>query len=145
MLSTETMERIIKLLREGNPTQSVAKGVGLSPSAVSKMWCKYKQIRRDAKEKYQGRPKMMSKGQDRKRKALKIENAQQNKWAKTGVNVCDQIVRNHLNEMGFTYKKKAKPNPAQTPEQKKTRFQWPKDKHSWTEHDWMKVIFSEES
>lgn len=28
-----------------------------------------------------------------------------NKWAETGVNVCDGTVRNRLKEMGFTYRK----------------------------------------
>lgn len=34
--------------------------------------------------------------------ALKIENVKQNKWIKTGVNVCNRAVRNLANEIGFT-------------------------------------------
>ncbi len=67
-----------------------------------------------------------------------------NKWAETGVNICDRTVRNGLKEMGFTYRK-AKRKPSVTPKQKKTRLQWAKEKQSWTVDDWMKVIFSDES
>ena len=67
-----------------------------------------------------------------------------NKWAETGVNVCDRTVRNRLNEMRFTYRK-AKRKPALTPKQKKTRLQWAKEKQSWSVDDWMKVKFSDES
>ena len=42
-LSIKTMERTIKLLQQGNPTWRVAKDVGCFQSAVSKIWCKYKQ------------------------------------------------------------------------------------------------------
>uniref|UniRef100_A0A672Q5G6 Transposase Tc1-like domain-containing protein n=1 Tax=Sinocyclocheilus grahami TaxID=75366 RepID=A0A672Q5G6_SINGR len=67
-----------------------------------------------------------------------------NKWLESGVNVCDRTVRNRLNKMGFTYRK-AKRKPALTPKQKTTRLQWSKEKQSWSVHDWMKVIFSDES
>ena len=106
-LSVETMERIIKLLKEGNSTRSVVKDVGCFQSAVSKIWSKYTQNGKVVKGKHTGR----SKRQDRKLKARCLENRQctrkemKNKRAETGVNVCDQNVRNRLKEMGFTYRK----------------------------------------
>ena len=36
------MERIIKLIQEGNSQKSVAKDVSYFSSAVCKSWCKYK-------------------------------------------------------------------------------------------------------
>uniref|UniRef100_A0A4W6BLW5 Transposase Tc1-like domain-containing protein n=1 Tax=Lates calcarifer TaxID=8187 RepID=A0A4W6BLW5_LATCA len=132
-------ERIIKLLKEGKSSRSVAKDVGCSQSAVSKIWTKYKQ-----------HGKVTSKRQDRKLKAICLENRKctakqmRNKWEETGVNVCDRTVRNRLKEMGFTYRK-AKRKPSLTPKQKKTRLQWAKEKQLWTVDDWMKVIFSDES
>ncbi len=110
-LSVETMERIIKLLQEGNPSRSVAKEVGCSQSAVSKIWCKYKQNGKVTKGKHTSRPRKTSKRQDRKLKAICLENRNctmkqmKNKWAETGVNVCNRTVRNRLNEMGFKYRK----------------------------------------
>ena len=38
--SIETMERIVKLIQEGNPQWSGAKDVDYSQSAGSKIWCK---------------------------------------------------------------------------------------------------------
>uniref|UniRef100_A0A3Q3AU23 Tc1-like transposase DDE domain-containing protein n=1 Tax=Kryptolebias marmoratus TaxID=37003 RepID=A0A3Q3AU23_KRYMA len=108
-------------------------------SAVSKTWAKYKQHWKVVKGKHTGRPRNTSKHQDRKLKAICLENRKcttkqvRNKWEETGVNVCDRTVRNHLKEMGFTYSKA------------KRKLQWAKERQSWTVDDWMKVIFSNES
>ncbi len=67
-----------------------------------------------------------------------------NEWKETGVNVCEQTVRKHLKEMGFT-NRKVKGKPSLTPKQNKTRLQWAEEKQWWTVDDWMKVIFSDES
>jgi len=68
-LSVETMERIIKLLKEGNSTQSLAKHVGCSQSAVSKIWSEYKQNGKIVKGKHAGQTRKMLKCQERKLKA----------------------------------------------------------------------------
>ncbi len=75
-LPVEMMERIIKL-QEGNPSWSVAKEVGSSQSAASKIWCKYKQKGKVIKEKQadQGRHQSIE-IENSKQFALKIENAQ---------------------------------------------------------------------
>lgn len=149
-MSVETKERIIKLLKEGKSSRNVAKNVGCSQSAVSKIWTKYKSNGKVVKGKRTGRPRKTSKRQDRKLKAICLENRKcttkqmRNKWAESGVHVCDRTVRNRLKEMGFTYRK-AKRKPSLTSKQKKTRFQWAKERQSWTVDDWMRVIFSDES
>uniref|UniRef100_A0A3B3QDG3 Transposase Tc1-like domain-containing protein n=1 Tax=Paramormyrops kingsleyae TaxID=1676925 RepID=A0A3B3QDG3_9TELE len=149
-LSVETIERIIKLLQGGKSTRSVAKDVGRSQSAVSKIWSRYKQNGKVVKGKHTGRRRKTSKRQDRKLKAICLENRKytakqmKDKWAETGGNVCDRTVRNRLREMGFRYRK-AKRKPSLIPKQKKTRLQWDEEKQSWTVDDWMKVVFSDES
>uniref|UniRef100_A0A3B5B7H8 Transposase Tc1-like domain-containing protein n=1 Tax=Stegastes partitus TaxID=144197 RepID=A0A3B5B7H8_9TELE len=111
----------------------VAKDAGCSQSAVSKIWTKYKQHGKVVKGKHTGRPRKTSKCQDRKLKAICLENRKctakqmRNKW-----------------EMGFT-SRKAKQKPSITPKQKKIRLQWAKEYQSWSVDDWMKVIFSDES
>lgn len=55
-MTIETMERIIKLLQDVNPTGSVAKNGCGSQSAVCKTWCKYKQSMKIIKGKQKGRP-----------------------------------------------------------------------------------------
>lgn len=63
------------------------------------------------KAKHTSRPLRASERQDRKHKEICPGNrrsaAQQmeNKRAETGFNVCDRIVRNRLNEIGFTQTK----------------------------------------
>ena len=149
-MSIETMERIIKLLREGNPTRIVAKDIGCSQSAVSKIWGKYKQNGEVIKGKHTGRPRKTSKRQDKKLKAICRENKtfttkeMKNKWAEIGVNVSDRTVRNRLNEMGFT-DRKAKRKQELTPKQKKTKLQLAIEKKSWTGSldDWMRTIFGD--
>uniref|UniRef100_A0A3B5QUP0 Transposase Tc1-like domain-containing protein n=1 Tax=Xiphophorus maculatus TaxID=8083 RepID=A0A3B5QUP0_XIPMA len=149
-MSLETKERIVKLLEEGNPSRMVAKDVGCSQSAVSKIWTKYKQHGMVVKAKRTGRPRKTSKRQDKQLKAICLENRKsttkqmKHKWEEVGVNVCDRTVRNRLEEMGFQYRK-AKRKPALTPKHKRTRLQWAKERQSWTVDDWMKVVFSDES
>uniref|UniRef100_A0A3Q0RED3 Transposase Tc1-like domain-containing protein n=1 Tax=Amphilophus citrinellus TaxID=61819 RepID=A0A3Q0RED3_AMPCI len=130
-MSIETKERIIKLLKEGKSSRSVAQDVGCSQTAVSKTWTKYKQHGKVVKGKHTGRPRKTSKRQDRKLKAICLENRK--------FNVCNRTVRNRLKEVGFTYRK-AKRKPSLTPKQTKTRLQWAKERQSWTVDDWMKVI-----
>uniref|UniRef100_A0AAR2K6C9 Transposase Tc1-like domain-containing protein n=1 Tax=Pygocentrus nattereri TaxID=42514 RepID=A0AAR2K6C9_PYGNA len=149
-MSLETKERIVKLLEEGNSSRMVAKDVGCSQSAVSKIWTKYKQHGMVVKAKRTGRPRKTSKRQDKELKAICLENRKsttkqmKHKWEEAGANVCDRTVRNRLKEMGFQYRK-AKRKPSLTPKQKRTRLQWAKERQSWTVDDWMKVIFSDES
>uniref|UniRef100_A0A3B5AUW2 Transposase Tc1-like domain-containing protein n=1 Tax=Stegastes partitus TaxID=144197 RepID=A0A3B5AUW2_9TELE len=131
-MSVETKERIIKLLKVGKSSRIVAKDVGCSQSAVSKIWTKYKQHGKAVKGKHTGKPRKTSKCQDRKLQAICLENRKcttkqmRNKWAETGVNV-------------------SKRKPSSTRKQKKNRLQWAKEYQSWTVDDWMKVIFSDES
>uniref|UniRef100_A0A3B1JWP7 Transposase Tc1-like domain-containing protein n=1 Tax=Astyanax mexicanus TaxID=7994 RepID=A0A3B1JWP7_ASTMX len=126
-MSLETKERIVKLLEEGNSSRMVAKDVGCSQSAVSKIWTKYKQHGMVVKAKRTGRPRKTSKRQD---KQLKMKH----KWEEAGANVCDRTVRNRLKEMGFQYRK-AKRKPSLTPKHKRTRLQWAKERQSWTVDD----------
>ena len=56
------------------------------------------------KRKYTLRPRKKSKLQDKKLKAIRVENRKSttkiiNKWVETGINVCYRIVRNQLNGM----------------------------------------------
>ncbi|CAJ0940514.1 unnamed protein product [Ranitomeya imitator] len=96
--SIETKEKIIKLLKEGKSSRNVAKDVGCSQSAVPKIWAKYKQHGKFVKGKHTGRPRKTSKLQDRKLKAICLQNRKcttkqmRNEWVETGVNVCDRTV-----------------------------------------------------
>uniref|UniRef100_A0A3B1JFU1 Transposase Tc1-like domain-containing protein n=1 Tax=Astyanax mexicanus TaxID=7994 RepID=A0A3B1JFU1_ASTMX len=128
-MSLETKERIVKLLEEGNSSRMVAKDVGCSQSAVSKIWTKYKQHGMVVKAKRTGRPRKTSKRQDKQLKAICLENRKsttkqlkmKHKWEEAGANVCDRTVRNRLKEMGFQYRK-AKRKPSLTPKHKRTRL-----------------------
>jgi transposase len=115
----------IKLFKEGKSSRNVAKDVGCSQSAVSKIW--YKQHGKVVKGKHTGRPRKTSKRQDRKLRAICLKNRKcttkqmRNEWEETGVKVCDRTVRNRLKEMRFTYRK-AKRKPSLTPKQKKQGY-----------------------
>uniref|UniRef100_A0A8B9LAI1 Transposase Tc1-like domain-containing protein n=1 Tax=Astyanax mexicanus TaxID=7994 RepID=A0A8B9LAI1_ASTMX len=126
-MSLETKERIVKLLEEGNSSRMVAKDVGCSQSAVSKIWTKYKQHGMVVKAKRTGRPRKTSKRQDKQLKAICLENRKST----------TKQMKNRLKEMGFQYRK-AKRKPSLTPKHKRTRLQWAKERQSWTVDDWMK-------
>uniref|UniRef100_A0A3B1K0N2 Transposase Tc1-like domain-containing protein n=1 Tax=Astyanax mexicanus TaxID=7994 RepID=A0A3B1K0N2_ASTMX len=102
------------LAKKGNSSRMVAKDVGCSQSAVSKIWTKYKQHG------------MTSKRPDKQLKAICLENRKsttkqmKHKWEEAGANVCDRTVRNRLKEMGFQYRK-AKRKPSLTPKHKKNK------------------------
>uniref|UniRef100_A0A096MI25 Transposase Tc1-like domain-containing protein n=1 Tax=Poecilia formosa TaxID=48698 RepID=A0A096MI25_POEFO len=130
------------------PSCMVAKDVGCSQSAVSKIWTKYKQRGMVVKTKCTSRPRKTSKCQDKQLKAICLENRKittkqmKHKSEEAGVDVCDRTVKNRLKDMGFQYRK-AKRKPALTPKHKRTRLQRAKERQSWTVDDWMKVIFSD--
>lgn len=68
-----SVDRIIQLLHDGNPTQSVARDVGCSHSAVCKNGERVQAKQEGYEGKHTGRWKM-SKHQDRKLKAMCFEN-----------------------------------------------------------------------
>uniref|UniRef100_A0A3Q1GH88 Transposase Tc1-like domain-containing protein n=1 Tax=Acanthochromis polyacanthus TaxID=80966 RepID=A0A3Q1GH88_9TELE len=116
---------------EGESSWNVAKDVGCSQSAVSKVWTKYKQHGKVLKGKHTSRSRKTSKRQDKKFKAICLENRKC---------TAKQMGRNWRN--GIKYRK-AKQKPS--PKQNKTRLQWAKEKQLWTVDYWMKVVFSDES
>jgi len=67
-----------------------------------------------------------------------------NKWAETGINICNQAGRSWKKEMWFPFRK-AKYEPSVTPKEKKTRSQRAEEKQPWTVDGWMKVMFRDES
>uniref|UniRef100_A0A8C5HUA9 Transposase Tc1-like domain-containing protein n=1 Tax=Gouania willdenowi TaxID=441366 RepID=A0A8C5HUA9_GOUWI len=107
--------------KKGKSLRNVAKDVGLSQSAVSTIWTKYKQHGKVVKGKRTGRRRKTSKHQDRKLKAICLENRKltakqmRNKWAETGV--CVRTVRNRLKGMRFT-SRKAQRKPSLTAKQR---------------------------
>lgn len=83
-----TMQRIIKLIHEGNQQWSVTENVACSDSIVSKIWYKYKRNGIVPKGKENGRPQKTSKCQNRKHKTMCIENRnimQENKRKRNGL------------------------------------------------------------
>ena len=73
-LSIETMEKIVKLIQEGNLQWSVVEVFSFSQSAGSKIWWKYKRNKVVKKGKYTGRLWKTSECQDRKLKEICLEN-----------------------------------------------------------------------
>ena len=165
--SLETVERIIKLLQEGNSTQRCW-------SAGSEIWSKYKQNGKEVKGETDG-----SKHRDRKLKAtcLKIENVQQKKmhrsrslclWANcrkpaegNGINVYafsfypkrltnEDITLQLTAKLTITLSEafsiqKSQSKASVTPKEKKSRSQRAEEKQPWTVDGWMEVRFRDES
>uniref|UniRef100_A0A3P9NRZ9 Transposase Tc1-like domain-containing protein n=1 Tax=Poecilia reticulata TaxID=8081 RepID=A0A3P9NRZ9_POERE len=107
-MSLKTKERFVKLPEEGNPSSMVAKDVGCSQAAVSKIWTKYKQH-------------VKAKRTNKQLKAICLENRK----------ITTKQMKNRLKDMGFQYRKD-KQKPALAPKHKRTRLQWAKERQLWT-------------
>ena len=60
-LSNVVWKRTVKLLKEGLSTRIVSKQIGISQSAIGKIWIKFKHTGIHLKEKCKGRPRKTSK------------------------------------------------------------------------------------
>ena len=124
-MSVETKGEDYKT-QESKSSQNIARDVGCSQSAVSKIWTKNKQNGKVVKGKHTGRPEKTSTCQDRKLKTICLENRKcttRQMRNKSGVSFCDRTIRNRWRQMGFTYRKD-KWKPSLTPPQRKQGYSW---------------------
>lgn len=149
--SKEVKNSIIQLLRNGKKQKEVASIIGCSQGMVSKLWAKYRNTGMVENRNRCGRPQATTPRQDKQLirlcRQMRKSTSQQmnNNWAEmTGSVVTARTLRNRLHEKGYSYAK-AKTKPYLTPKHRKTRLRWAKERRNWTEEEWGKVIFSDES
>ena len=67
------MEKIIKLIQEGNSPKSLSKDIDCFLLIGSKIWCKYERNGKATKRKHTGRPQKISKRPNRKLHEIYLE------------------------------------------------------------------------
>ena len=147
-VTVDIRNNIISMLSNGQSIREVSKKIGISKSAVQEIRTKYVP---DIPKPPPGRPRKLS-VQDKRHcvrsvtsgrvptataatKKLKSEH-------KTNVNA--NTVRRALKEAGLKAKKKVK-KPDLSAKNIKERLQFAKDHEDWTEADWERVIWSDET
>uniref|UniRef100_A0A8C6KFX3 Tc1-like transposase DDE domain-containing protein n=1 Tax=Nothobranchius furzeri TaxID=105023 RepID=A0A8C6KFX3_NOTFU len=143
---TAVQKTIIDTLhKEGKTQKVIAKEAGCSQSSVSK------HINRQAKgRKKCGRKKCTSSRDNRTLQRIVTTNPFKNvgeihkEWTAAGVSASRTTTRRLMKDMGFRCRIPCV-KPLLNMKQRKKRLAWAKDKKDWTDAEWSKVMFSDES
>jgi transposase len=153
-ITEEKKVEIKAFLQTGNlPKAEIARLVGVSRSVVSRIATKVRdnlatQSRRKGKC---GRKRCTSKRQDiqiirtvknNRKTSVKLLNS--SLAAAAGIYVSDRTLRRRFKERGFLARRPYR-KPLLTPRMVKSRLLWAKMHKKWSQKDWNKVIFSDES
>jgi transposase len=147
-ISENTKNNIISALRQGLSTRKVAKMCGVCQFTVCKV---YKEYIPNLRLSSPGRPASLS--PQNKRLCVRAMTSGKLKSAgqaakhlekRLGVKVSDQTVRRALKEAGLEAARKVI-KPRLTPQQISSRLEFAKRHKDWTNADWARVIFSDET
>ncbi len=133
------------LHKEGKTQKVIAKEAGCSQSSVSK------HINREAKRrKICGRKKCTSNRDNRTLERIVKQNPFKNvgeihkEWTAAGVSASRTTTHRRMQDMGFSCRIPCV-KPLLNNRQCQKRLAWAKDKKDWTDAEWSKVMFSDES
>lgn len=150
-ISLDMKNRVINFYKNGQKQADIGRRLGTHKCIISRIIKQFNTFGNVVSLKRGGRHRKTTKAQDRWIKqtseqdpfmsSLKI----QHKLAEeTGVSVCSRTVRNRLLEAGLHGRRPAK-KPLLSKKNRRDRIRFARLYSHWTEHDWKKVIFSDES
>jgi transposase len=141
----------VALHNEGYSTRDIAHRIGFNKSSVSRLLKKWKDTGSTERKEGRGRKKLSTPSQDRFLMRLSLRNrlATSTDLKPIWESVLEQqvsarTIRRRLCGMGMTSHRPTK-KPLLTKKMKSARLKWAKEHRSWTEDDWRKVVFSDES
>jgi len=147
-IPTPLRETVVNLLLDDYSIRQVAQKTGVPSSTVGRI---SKQVIPDKENIPRGRPPKLS-SQDKRHlvnkiKSGQLDNAVQGMEFVNSINpqpVCAQTVRNALKEQGLksVVKKKV---PLLVSRHRRARLKWAQKYQHWTEEDWKRVIWSDET
>jgi transposase len=147
-ISADKRNNIIRLLEDGLSSREIATLVGLHRSTIDSI---RKQVMPDAPKPASGRPAKLS-ARDRRNLARLVTSGkadtavqlQKELRSTAGIHVSAQTVRNALKGEGLKAAVKRK-KPLLLPRHIKQRYEFALKYQYWTEEDWCRVIFSDET
>jgi transposase len=147
-LATDTRNSIVSLLNTGFSARQIAVQLGISRGSVDRI---RNEVMPNANKSAGGRPSALS-AQDQRSlvrwatsgRADTAVQLQQELLNVVGVKVCSQTVRNSLKEAGLKAVVKKK-KPLLFPRHIRQRLTFARKYQHWTEHDWFRVVFSDET
>lgn len=150
-MSVEIKSKIVTLKGLLWSNRQIASEIGFSECAVRKFLKNYGESGSCARKQGSGRKKKTTARQDNLLKHLTLRNRfapsgtlRAQLEEATGLQISDRLVRYRLKEMGLSSRRAAK-KPLLTTRMKRKRYEWAQERRSWTDSDWGKVIFSDES
>jgi len=150
-LSLKERTRAVTLHEEGYSQRDIARKIGASKTAVLHIIQKYRATGTTVNTKGRGRRRLSSARDDRVLVRASLANRRATSlqlkrlWTReTGIQCSSRTVRNRLLERNLrSYK--ARKKPFVNNRQRNQRLQWAKDHRNWTNADWQKVMFTDES
>lgn len=150
-MSDAIKSKILFLKNDKTSNREIARIVGYNEAAVRRFLKKYEEIGDIGRKKGSGRKSKLSDRDDRiiKRAAIKdrfasAKNIRDELQTSSLKQVSTRTVQRRLNKLGLRALKPAK-KPLLTIKMKQKRLQWARERSTWTEQDWEKVVFSDES
>uniref|UniRef100_A0AAY5K0X9 Paired domain-containing protein n=1 Tax=Esox lucius TaxID=8010 RepID=A0AAY5K0X9_ESOLU len=150
-LSSETRQSILVLRNEGNSMREIAKKLKISFNAVCYSLHRTAQTGSNQNRMRSGRPRCTTEQEDKYIKVSSLRNrcltgaqlaASLNSTRKTPVSM--STVKRRLQDAGLLGRV-AKKKPYLRLANKKKRLRWAKEHRHWTEEDWKKVLWTDES
>lgn len=147
-ISREKEQNIVALIERGNTSREIADIVGLSQSTVNRV---RKRLPHNLELSKGGRPKVLTEWEKRYASRLVTVGGLQTATEvakvlrrETGVEMCDNTLRNALREQGLSsFTKVEKPFLSQ--KNIKERLRFAETYKDWTVSDWERVVFSDET
>ena len=153
-LSQDEMNRGIGMLHSGLSQRHVANVLGVSQSVVSRMWNRFittGNVRHLHAGGGGGRERSTNEVQDRflvvQARRHQFDNAttlRRDFQNATGVRISTQTIRNRLHDAGLRSRRPAIRVPL-TRYHVQMRLAWARDHVTWTQNDWARVLFTDES
>lgn len=147
-ISRDKEANILALIEKGNSSRKIARSLGLSQSTVNRVRKRHSHNLDLSKG---GRPRVLTEQEKRYASRLVtvggLETATEVAKVirrETGVEMCDNTLRNALREQGLSSSKKIK-KPFLSEKNIKARFQFAQNHKDWTVSDWERVVFSDET
>lgn len=139
--------QVIAYSKEGQSIRYMARQMGRARATISAFKKKYEQTGELGRKKGSGRPRKTTKRQDRNviREMLKNRKVTAKEIInEVGLGVSQRTVRRRLNEKGYSSFFQRK-RPFINKRNRRKRVKWARDHLNWTDDDWDKVLWSDES
>ena len=136
-LMADEMQRAVGMLQAGSNQSQVSRHFGIHRSVICRLWQLYNNTGEPA-EQHPGRKRSTTTRQDR---YIQLTARLQ---ISSGVDVSPQTVRNRLHEYGLRARRPIRCPPIRHGNRAR-RYEWCRERITWTQEQWETIMFSDES